>query len=383
MMKIVCKNIRNMIKCEKIILLIIVLCSVFSSLIMNFSYGLYQNYTQQKQEAELDLKELSPELNRSFTKRELKAFTDSLSEDTLNHCILLYAETILDEFPVDNGENTPMPVRFNVVDGAYSSCAITKKSFENSGLLSGRYISEEEEANGENVALIANPNGMGVNEYTEKIFVDDQTISLFGKEYRIIGEYNMGSTTPIVPFLSLPESLELTGFLMMFDQNITRTMYNDIIEHAQMYIPDAFAFEDLNFPDTETLYIYNNTIIISVVLALLSLLNFAAIYSFIISSRKKELSIFRIVGFTKNKIASAIILECSVLSFPMFLLGTVLFDWLLKNILSNHFIYMNDYFNMNVYFFMGMVYAVSMLLIMILTVKFQIKNRIIQNMKGE
>lgn len=383
MIKTVFFNIRNLYKSEKIILSIIVLCTVFSSLIMNFSYGLYQNYTQQKQEAEFDLKELKPEINRLFTKRELKAFTDSLSADTLNHSTLIYAEAELDEFPVGNGENTNMPIRFTVINGCYSSCAVTKKSFENSGMLSGRYFSEIEEANGDNVALIANSNEAGISEFTNKLFVDEQKISLFGKEYQVIGEYNMGSTTPIVPFLSLPESLELTEFYMMFDKNITRSMYNEIIEHAQMYIPDALGFEDINFPDTETLYIYNNTIIISVILALLSLLNFAAIYSFIISSRKKEISIFRMVGLTKLKISFAIIMECFILSFPMFLFGTILFDWLLKNILSNHFIYMNNFFNINVYLFMGSVYSIMMFLIIKLTTKFQIKNRIIQNLKGE
>lgn len=382
MLKIVLLNIKDMLKNEKLILFIMILCSVFSALIMNFSYGLYQNYSHQKQEAECELKELTPTINRPFTKRELKAFVDSLSEKTLNNITLFYAETELKEFPIENGANTTFPIRFCIKNHKYSSCEETKKSFENNGLISGRYISDKEEAEGACVALVSNT-GRGISKYTQTLMIDQNTIHFLGKDYKIIGEYNMGTTTPIVPFLSLPDTLKLSGFLITFDNNITRSMYDEILEHAEIYIPRAFTFENLNFPDTETTYIYNNTIIISVVLAILSVLNFSALYSFIITYRKKNLAIYRILGATKHKISLEVVLECMILSFPMFILGTVIFDILLKSILYKKFIYMIDYFNTNVYIFMFLIYAIMMYIIIILTANLHIKRNILENWKEQ
>lgn len=92
--------------------------SVFSSsVILNFSYGLYQNYTRQKYETEINLKDLNPEVKREFSKKELQNFTENLSAETLNKMVVIYAQGKLNDYLSEEGEPLTMPTRFTYQDG--------------------------------------------------------------------------------------------------------------------------------------------------------------------------------------------------------------------------------------------------------------------------
>ncbi len=92
-MKTVLLNIKNFAKNECAIFAVIIICVVSSAFIINFSYGLYYNYTAQKNETELELKNLAPEPVQGavITKGEFQRFAESLDEKTLNAMLVIYA----------------------------------------------------------------------------------------------------------------------------------------------------------------------------------------------------------------------------------------------------------------------------------------------------
>lgn len=51
-------NIASFFKNEKLLLVIIFICVISSAFILNFSYGLFYNYDMQKNEAEIELKDV-------------------------------------------------------------------------------------------------------------------------------------------------------------------------------------------------------------------------------------------------------------------------------------------------------------------------------------
>ena len=57
-MKYIFLNIKNMFQHEKFITFIIILCVFLSSFVLNFSYGLYQNYNIKKYEENSKLDEI-------------------------------------------------------------------------------------------------------------------------------------------------------------------------------------------------------------------------------------------------------------------------------------------------------------------------------------
>ena len=54
-MKYILKNLKALIKNEGMIFMLMIVCIISSSLIINFSYGLYQNYNVIKNESKSDL----------------------------------------------------------------------------------------------------------------------------------------------------------------------------------------------------------------------------------------------------------------------------------------------------------------------------------------
>ena len=212
-MRSILRNLRLFIKNEKLIFAITVLCIFVSALLLNFSYGLYQNYRILKEEAESDEPTIETTVNRDaeeslLTKEALCRYLDAVSPDVLDAIDVVCATAKFPPLYEDpfNGGYDSFYFRFRIRNGDYGVSLITKEAWESGGMIiSGRYITDAEEAAGANVAMVANFNGNGWSDNTKAIYNGDNTIGLFGKTYDIVGEYSSGWDHPIIPFLSIPD----------------------------------------------------------------------------------------------------------------------------------------------------------------------------------
>lgn len=377
------KNIKKFLYHEKIILFIMIICIFCSAFIINFSYGLYQNYNVQKTETEYELNEISPEivLGASLTKKDFQRYVESLNQNTLNDMEVIYAMTELEEFPVEKYGSFYM--RFTIHNGKYQVCETTKKAYEEQGMITqGRYINNEEEEKGSNVAMVG---GLGNewNEGSKKIKVNEDSISLFGNTYKVIGTYKSGAGTPVVPFLTIPDELGISGFGFSFCNNITRSQYEELIQTAEQVLPNTLSFPVLKFPDNETIYLYQNIMFISVLIAVLSSINFAMLYLYIIKKRIRDLSIFRICGCSKSEVVRISLGECAVISIPIYLLGTFFYAFIMKCILSDVFPYMEASYSLKIYIVIFLIYIFSMFIILEIIIRTKISKEITEMLKGE
>ena len=322
-MKTVLLNLKNFAKNERAIFVIMLVCIVSSAFIINFSYGLYYNYTTQKNETELELKTLNPELPQGVTipKGEFQKFVESLDEKTLNAMLVIYAGAELAQFESDAGPGS-FPMRFVIHAGRYSICEHTRKNWEEKGVItSGRYIDPAEEQGGELVAVVSGEGADSWNEACEKFRNTDGTIKMFGKKYTVIGTYSAGTAAPIVPFLTVPDDVQISQIGFSFERNITRSMYKDITEKAAARFGDKLKFPELKFPDSDTVSIYNNMIWIALLISLLSVTNFAMLYRFILLKRQRSLAIMRICGCTRKHAVTMCFAECVIITLPAYALG--------------------------------------------------------------
>lgn len=357
------RNIRTLIKREPFIFAVMMLCVVSSSLIMLFSYGLYQNYHVQRYETEVEQKEIFPKMNEGavLTQQDVVRYLGALSADTLDHIDIIYTTAQFAEYPTPY--YTAVPFRFQIRDGLYKTSQITKESWENDGLiLSGRYLSDDEEASGANVALVAN-NGSGWNEATLAIQSDINEIMLFGKPYQVVGEYHAGGGTPIVPFLSIPSDTQLGQLAFMFSSNVTSRQYSDLVEQAEVQIPGVLVFEKLDFPDSETFYIYNNIMLIAILIAVLTVVNFAILYHFIVQKRMRQIAVFQISGCSASRAFRICLSECCLLCVPTYLLGIVAYIPIMNHIFSDLFPYMQASYTPYVYLAIFAIYLVILLVV--------------------
>ena len=384
-MKYVLKNIKGLIKKEPFIFAIMAVCVFVSAWIMCFSYGLYQNYNVIKAEEELpeELQGINPEIaeGKILTKRDVVKYLEAISPETLNAMDFVHCTTNYEEIPSDTGGYASL--RFSVRDGKYQSAQYITDLWTDSGMIiSGRLISDDEEEMGSNVAMVVN----GLNGWDHaalSVKTGNDTIRLFGKEYKVIGVVNTWGH-PIIPFLSLPDEHRIRSISFYYDAGITSKQYEELKAAAEIAIPEKLVFaESLPFPDKESYYLYNNIMLISTIIAVLTAINFGALYSFVVNRRKKQLAIFKICGCKSGRAVRIYFGECLLIGIPAFLLGIGSFIPVMKGILADIFPYMEDSYSLGIYGAIFGIYLVILTVIMVILLFRLVKKSTVAVWKGD
>lgn len=380
-MQYILKNLRLLFKNEPFLVIVIIICVFTSSWIMTFSYGLYQNYNVQKTEAEIQTNRASPTIadGETLTKGELVRYFTSLSDELCDAADIFYAMNIYKGFYNDDSESDfVFNFRFDVKNGKLCSSEYIENMWIENGLLySGRWFLDEEESEGIGAALI--PYEIGISEmslrsdYVEMISEDE--IKLFGNSYKIIGVYKANGSTPIVPLNSLPDDFKIDGISIQFKEAITKKQYEELKSQSALELSGKLVFPDMPFPDRESMYLYNNIMMIAVLIAILAAVNFASLYFFILQKRKKQIAVFSICGAEKRKIFAIYLGECCLISFPVFALGTAVYIPVMHLFLAKAFPYMEESYSPVIYLALFGIYAAIMLVVItIILVKVLRKN---------
>lgn len=370
--KYVKKNIAAFAKKETVIFVITVFCILVSSFILNFSYGLFRNYKTAADEKVYELtnyESKAPENTKfNVTVGELRKYVEALSSDTTNRITTIYCSTAYDSVSWDEGLSEKFEffpyIRSDTVyrNGEFISSSSNLEVWKNEGYLTGRYITDEEEKTGAYVTVI--PEVDLRNHITDAYIKIGDTVEIFGQEYKVIGKHNLGTRSPKIPFVNIPAEIKLSDFGFIFDKPITRAAYDNLKNTADQVIPGKLMFPELQLPDDETLSLYNNIILISAFVALLSAMNFAMLFLFILDKRKISLAVMSVCGARRWQITLIYLCECLVLTVPAFTAGVFIFDILLKNLLTDFFPYMLDAFHPLIYLLIFAVYIVVMIVTM-------------------
>lgn len=355
-MKYIFKNIINFAKQETIIFVILLVCVFASAFVMNFSYGLYYNYNTSLNEADEDLKTVSPTLNENetLTKAEFQQYLEALDEKTQEDVILIYASSDLTKAGYDE-QYSYFPMRFDITGNKICQSSLIKEIWEGEGMVtSGRLLSNDEEELGTNSAMVPHGSDLSLGD----------TVDFFGQTYTIVGKYKSDSRTLLVPFLTVPGDVEINRCMITFANAPRRLVYNDLKNTANQIIPNKLIFPELQLPDDDTASLYRSMILIAVFVAVLSVMNFAMLYLFIIRKRKNMLAVMRLCGVRKGQAASIYLGECLILSVPAFAIGTLTFYIMLNNLFGEIFPYMSEAFNPLVYCAIFLVYLIVMLIIL-------------------
>ncbi len=361
-------NILSFFKNEKLLLFIIFICVISSAFILNFSYGLFYNYNTQKNEVELELKDIWPEIAEEsvLTKGDVKRYVEALDNSIHKDVQLIYAAGDISEYGFNTDESLHyIPMRFRFVDGKYQISEGTREDWEKTSLMTyGRYITNEEEAEGKQVALVWGTSQEDWNIPCENIKNPDGTITLFDKKYEVVGVYKAGGGTPIVPFLTVPDEIKITGFSITFERNITRSVYEALRNTADEVIPNKLIFPELELPDQDSIAVYNNMIVIAVVISVLSIINFAMLYRFVLKKRQRNIAVMRICGCTKGKAVLIFLAECLILTFPAYVIGTLINIVCVNNIFGKVFDFIKEAYSPEIYGVIGLTYFAVFIIIL-------------------
>lgn len=385
-MKYLFYNIRDLVKHEKFIFAVMLVCVFVSAWVMTFSYGLYHNYSEKLAQEENKGADLYLEISedKTLTREELVRFFTEVSPKTLDAMDIIVARS---SFIFTNAhgseERQPLFSRFVIRNGSIIPSPYVLQVWDDDGMIvKGRYISDEEEANGEKVIMVYYDAVYGSStELFEQFFLDDETFLLDGEEYKIIGVHR--SSGFIVPLLSLPEDKSiLLGIMIQFSKPITRKQYDELLVAAQKVVPDVFIFPEPELADEQSIYIYNNMIAVSVLIAVLTIVNFAFLYSFILQKRARTLAIMRICGCTKWRAWRICMGECCLICIPVFLVGMLTYTLLLHGVLGSLFEFIEEAYSLVVYGLLFAVFAAVLLVVMGILLSRQIRMELAEGRKG-
>lgn len=367
-MKYVFYNIRNLAKNEKFIFAVMLLCIFISAWIMTFSFGLYQHYFSMRINADEESKQITPQIAGTLTRGEAKAYLDSLSEELTDDINVIMCNS---PYTFENASrpgdyiNPGLVSRFVIRGGDYRISSYVSDIWEeNNMIVTGRYLSETEEMNGALSVLISQDvktNKFRRAEYAD-ILLDEDTLLINGERYNIVGTHT--SFGMIVPFLSISEERPIDTLSFGFKNILTRKKYNELVSRADEIIPEKLVFPEFAAPDQESMYIYNNIMMISVLIAVLVIINFAFLYSFIFGKRRRQLAVMRICGCTAAQAWGICLGECIVLCVPVFLVGMLTYIPFMHGVLSEVFVYMEASYKPWIYAAIFGIYLVTLIVIM-------------------
>lgn len=369
-MKYVLYNIRNLIKHEKFIFVVMLICIFVSAWIMTFSYGLYQNYHTLQIEGEETSKRADPQITdgETVTYGEIKKYLDALSNELLSDVNIIL---VISNYDFENSETpgdiigTALCSRFTIKNGVYQSSPYITEIWETGGIIAtGSLLSNNDEALGTPVIMIRKDELTNHfnRERNQNLIIDDNTAMLFGQKFTIKGTHT--SFGIIVPFLSVPTEHAITNFGFTFEHIMTRKVYQELIDTANEIIPGKLIFPELTLPDSESVYIYNNIMMISVFIAALTIINFAFLYNFIFGKRRRQLAIMRICGCTAARSRIICLGECCLICVPVFLVGMLTYIPFMHNVLANYFEFMEASYSPRIYAAIFGIYFVTLIVIM-------------------
>ena len=393
MMRYVLKNIHALVKNEKFIFAVMLVCVFASAWVMTFSYGLYHNYQEMLNQSEDD-----PDNNLLFsdlaegetlTRGEVTQFLLEISPDTMNAIAFVNVVCYSNEGYEDVYGHNPdynklfLVSDFIVRDGEFvTSPYILQEWEEHNSIIGGRFISDFEESNGEKVVIAVEKvgaDGFSERERYPDLYKDDETILIDGEEFKIVG---MNAGSYIVPFLALPEDLVIQTPSFYFYGTITPQQYNDIVDTAERVLPGKFIFPEIEFVDEQSIMIYNNMLVVAALIAVITIINFAFLYSFILRKRSRTLAIMRICGCTKGKVRLICLGECCLICIPTFIVGVLTYIPFLHNVLGRLFDYIEEAYSLVVYGLLFAVFAAVLLLVMWILLSRQIRRELAEARKG-
>ena len=255
-MRYVFQNFFTLVKNEKFIFSVMLVCVFISTWTMLFSYGLYQNYSTLLVESNSDSRDISIGIaeGETLTHGEAKAYLDELPDALLNGVKLVYCETW---YEYDNAENSykegvPVVSRFTVRDGVYRTSPYIAEMWKNNGMIAtGRYFADDDEIIGTRTVMVAKSSMESAfwRKENKNFIVNDNTAQIFGQTFDIIGTHT--SSGAVVPFLSLPEEVAVTGITLSFENVVTRSDYETLVQTARKVARGKMLFPELPFPDEE------------------------------------------------------------------------------------------------------------------------------------
>ncbi len=356
---------------------------------IHFSYGLYQNYQLKKQYDLSDERKIVLTLQGDFDETSDNELNDDesyfmpadsaksyVTVDLLKKYVAEFSNSYTDKLKYIEAtaivDKLPFHMNFSIKDGLIIKSDEFEKEVEDNAMLeSGRYFTEEEYRKGEKVAICwdyLHWNTMS-SPVSKRMAVDKKILHIQGKDYKIIAYGIIDIDRPVIPITSLEDTTPFTGEIVFnFKKPIRQEQYDIVVEKTEKIFGDKAVVAAANLPDDDAVYLYNTIIMVTIFITLVSAINFAVLYRYILSSRKQALMVYRICGLSFCRVVLLYLGECTALTITAYFIGVLLFENVILKKISGYYEYMSSSYSSYIYFVLFAVYFLISLLVLTLMI---------------
>lgn len=389
-MKYIIRNICLFLKNEKIVSVFVFL-SIFSSvLLLHFSYALYQSYQEKKKSADSDLDYLTISVTDRYEKYDKDEngkykIKKKQGEDYLTVGMLKKAITDMPNDIQKNLEDVMLDAYidehflsfvFNVKDNQIVlSDFYMENTIKNGILTEGRIFTKEEYKKGMKVAWSYDDQYDAEPSYTRSITTSDgKYITVGGKKYEVIGKQKFPDL-PEIPITSVDDDICIYDYIEFdFGHPVNHLLYEQLQDWVSLSLEGHAVTDEIELPDDDHVYLYNTMILIAVLISIISAFNFAIMYRYILQRRKKEYRILRICGMGKAKAVRMYIMECLLMSLPVYFIAVLFFSKAFLTYVNRNFSYISQEYPNTVYIVLFAVYYLSSLIVLLGMILFNLKH---------
>ena len=326
-MKYIFKNFKSFRKNQPVFLLLIIISVFATSMMINFSFGIYCNYRERKLSEIRQLRNIQMHINESaqINKSDLENCLLYLPEDLENLIDGVYVSMDIDD-------NLSIECQFALKNGKYIPAAAFRDNLLKANFINN-YFTIEQEQNGELVALI-------YKESKEQSDFHDEIngfIEIQSKTYKVIGYQSWTIEEPILPFASLNQDTRTNaeeGIYLHFSRAISKQEYDDLYRIFNDNFGDLIEIPQIPFVHGQDQSVYNTMMLIAIGIAVTAAVNFAILFKYIMMQRDKMLAVYRICGLTKIKAVVLYLMECVFIIVPIYIGGSVCFNYIMLPLLS-------------------------------------------------
>lgn len=365
-MQYIFKNYRSFIRYNTPLFILSMGIIMVSVLLIHFIYGVYQNYNI-IQSGDYDQVEGFDEFSFEFSSEKGKEVTKS----DMDRCIKRISNK-MDLIEGSGNSNFVVlivysPLNWNIPKGIESKDTSIKVAINRSGVSApdivfdnmqtysftdGSRWSDIQEKEGAQVTLFwnyKNPQYQIEGVHPEDAINADNTVTIEGKDYKIIGYQNY-QIEPMIPYSSLDNNISFSSGTLTFPEHMSMTSYEILTNILKDELGDRVTFEYPGEPQKDTVhYVYNIVFIIVGLVTLIASIDLMSLYRFYLRKNHHKMAVFRLCGLSRWKNIFLQLGEFLILILPGYIIAILLFAHVLVPHLQPYYLYMPNSFSIPIY----------------------------------
>ena len=375
-MQYIIKNYQSFVR-HNTPLFILCICTVaVSVLLIHFVYGVYQNYSivqngnyDQVEGFDSFSFDLSNQKGQPVTKADIDRCITRISKqiDLLEASgnsgyVVLIVNAPLDwNFNKGYG-NDDTTIKVKIDRTGTAAPDIVFDNMEQYSLSSGGRWTDVQEKEGAQVALFwdyRNPDWQTDGVHPEEAINSDNTVTIEGKKYSIIG-YQVFQYEPIIPYSSLDKDIALTSGAFVFPEHMSMTSYEVLTNILKEELGNRVSFEyPGNMQKNNVHYVYNIVFLVVALVALIASMDLMFLYRFYLRKNRGRMMVFRLCGMPRWKNIIIQLGEFLLLTLPGYWIAVLLFATAVLPRIQPYYIYMPNSFSVPVYSILFGIYIIS------------------------